>query len=340
MGDASRGIIVPKFRGDLVACAAVGRAMHDAQVESTDIRAIRWTSSRNRSSRWCRPWTVEGGRPVRRACAAPRRSPSSAASDVRRRARHAVGPLSVGRVRRSAAAPDLGSDRTTRVTAARRREAHRRRPTAARFPIAGSTASSWLGAARPGRARRRARRRDGVREPRRRDVPARRLELAHRANHPRPRRWCRLPRASPARCRSGRRDSIGRPLELGRAVGALVRTLVAHAAGRRRSSASSSSTTSTHRPPKICLRYLAEQIAAAGVVPDDRTVVIERCRDELGDWRVCVLSPFGSRIHAPWAMAVVERVRAEVGPRRRDDVDRRRVRGAGSRRPTTRRIRG
>ncbi len=61
------------------------------------------------------------------------------------------------------------------------------------------------------------------------------------------------------------------------------------------------------------LRYLADQMTAAGVVPDDRTVVIERCRDEMGDWRVCVLSPFGSRIHAPWAMAVVERVRAETG---------------------------
>ena len=48
-------------------------------------------------------------------------------------------------------------------------------------------------------------------------------------------------------------------------------------------------------------------------MPDDRTIVIERMRDELGDWRICLLSPFGGRIHAPWAMAVVERVRAETG---------------------------
>ena len=61
------------------------------------------------------------------------------------------------------------------------------------------------------------------------------------------------------------------------------------------------------------LRYLADQAAAAGVVPDDRTILIERCRDELGDWRICVLTPFGGRIHAPWAMAVVERARAETG---------------------------
>ena len=61
------------------------------------------------------------------------------------------------------------------------------------------------------------------------------------------------------------------------------------------------------------VRYLADQAAAAGAVPDDRTIVIERCRDELGDWRICVLSPFGGRIHAPWAMAAVERARAETG---------------------------
>jgi ATP-dependent Lhr-like helicase len=62
------------------------------------------------------------------------------------------------------------------------------------------------------------------------------------------------------------------------------------------------------------LRFLEDQEAATGVVPDDRTIVIERCRDELGDWRVCVLTPFGSRIHIPWAMAVSARIRAAGGP--------------------------
>jgi ATP-dependent Lhr-like helicase len=62
------------------------------------------------------------------------------------------------------------------------------------------------------------------------------------------------------------------------------------------------------------LQFLADQEAATGSVPDDRTVVIERCRDELGDWRVCVLTPFGSRIHIPWAMAVSARIRAAGGP--------------------------
>jgi ATP-dependent Lhr-like helicase len=60
------------------------------------------------------------------------------------------------------------------------------------------------------------------------------------------------------------------------------------------------------------LRYLEDQ-AAAGAVPDDRTLVIERCLDELGDWRVCLLSPLGSKIHAPWAMAATAQIRSRTG---------------------------
>ena len=60
------------------------------------------------------------------------------------------------------------------------------------------------------------------------------------------------------------------------------------------------------------LQYLADQQEATGAVPDDRTIVIERVMDELGDWRVCVLTPYGGKIHAPWAMAVTAKVRAAM----------------------------
>src|ERR1051325_704589 len=60
------------------------------------------------------------------------------------------------------------------------------------------------------------------------------------------------------------------------------------------------------------LQYLKDQEEATGSVPDHRTIVIERVTDELGDWRVCVLSPFGGKIHAPWAMAVAAKVRNEL----------------------------
>jgi ATP-dependent Lhr-like helicase len=107
-------------------------------------------------------------------------------------------------------------------------------------------------------------------------------------------------------------DSAGRPLELGRHIGELVRGL------RQMPPAAAIIRLTKHhdldaRAAENLLRYLADQGAATGAVPDDRTIVIERMRDELGDWRICVLSPFGGRIHAPWAMAVVERVNAETG---------------------------
>ena len=60
------------------------------------------------------------------------------------------------------------------------------------------------------------------------------------------------------------------------------------------------------------LQYLDDQHAATAAVPDDRTFVVERVRDDLGDWRVCVLTPFGGKIHAPWAMAVTAKVRREL----------------------------
>ncbi|HEX8171271.1 MAG TPA: DEAD/DEAH box helicase [Thermoanaerobaculia bacterium] len=60
------------------------------------------------------------------------------------------------------------------------------------------------------------------------------------------------------------------------------------------------------------LQYLDDQMEATGAVPDDRTIVVERVMDELGDWRVCVLTPFGGKVHAPWAMAVTAKVRNEL----------------------------
>ena len=108
-------------------------------------------------------------------------------------------------------------------------------------------------------------------------------------------------------------DNAGRPLEFGRRIGVLVRELRAlpHNVALTR-------LVREHdleaKAAENLLRFLADQEIATSVVPDDRTIVIERVRDELGDWRVCVLTPFGSRVHAPWAMAVTGRIRASGGP--------------------------
>ncbi len=107
-------------------------------------------------------------------------------------------------------------------------------------------------------------------------------------------------------------DGAGRPLEFGRRIGALVREL----RDAPRSVAVARLTTEHDLEPGAAenvLRYLADQELATVNVPDDQNIVIERVRDELGDWRVCVLTPFGSRVHAPWAMAVTAKLRAGNG---------------------------
>jgi ATP-dependent Lhr-like helicase len=58
--------------------------------------------------------------------------------------------------------------------------------------------------------------------------------------------------------------------------------------------------------------YLREQQTATRVVPSDQTIVVERFRDEIGDWRLCVLSPFGGRVHAAWGLALAARIRDEL----------------------------
>ena len=151
-------------------------------------------------------------------------------------------------------------------------------------------------------------------------------------------------------------DGPGRPLELGRAVGAFIRTigdelpadLESHlmqldaeaeraAVAARRGDVDPASEPSSGNgggaaPPRRAskalqptarlleqlqrencldraaavnvLRYLEAQRAATGAVPDDRTIVVERFRDEIGDWRICILTPFGARVHAPWGIAL------------------------------------
>jgi ATP-dependent helicase Lhr and Lhr-like helicase len=108
-------------------------------------------------------------------------------------------------------------------------------------------------------------------------------------------------------------DGPGRPLEFGRRIGAMVRELRALP-----KPAALTRLVSEHDldpgAAENLVQFLADQEVATGQVPDDRTIVIEHVRDELGDWRVCVLTPFGSRIHIPWAMAVSARIRAAGGP--------------------------
>jgi ATP-dependent Lhr-like helicase len=106
-------------------------------------------------------------------------------------------------------------------------------------------------------------------------------------------------------------DAPGRPIELGRALGAFVRE-VTHAGESARDARLTSAGLDRLAAGNL-VQYLGEQKDATGNIPDDRTIVVERFRDEIGDWRVCVHSFFGARVHAPWAQAIETRVRDELG---------------------------
>src|SRR5207244_6797111 len=67
------------------------------------------------------------------------------------------------------------------------------------------------------------------------------------------------------------------------------------------------------RAAQNLLAFLREQEGATGAVPSDSTVVVKRFHDEIGDWRLCVLTPFGGRVHAPWALALGARLRESLG---------------------------
>jgi len=107
-------------------------------------------------------------------------------------------------------------------------------------------------------------------------------------------------------------DAPGRPLELGQALGQFLRELAAEDQSKAEHILSS-----RYRLDDLAARnlaaYIAEEKAATGTVPSDRTLVIQRFRDEIGDWRIVLLSPLGARVHAPWALAASRKMRLERG---------------------------
>ena len=99
-------------------------------------------------------------------------------------------------------------------------------------------------------------------------------------------------------------DSVGRPKELGQAIGAFSRWAVEQDAEVLQRDYDLD-----ERAARNLLAYLREQLAATRVLPSERTIVLERFRDEIGDWRLCVLSPYGGRVHAAWGLALSARIR-------------------------------
>ena len=308
IGAASRGIIVPKFRGDLVACAAVTRAMHDARIEASRYprNPLDVLSQHIVAMVGMDDWHVDDlHATIRRA--AP-------FADLSRSIFEGVLDMLSGRYPSDDFAdlrPRLTWDRLqNRLTA---REGAKRMAVinGGTIPDRGLYGVFLIGEGGPG-ARVGELDEEMVFESRVGETfllgasTWRIEEITHDRVlvSPAP--------GEPGKMPFWKADAAGRPLELGRYIGEMVRTL------RQIPAAGAVDRLVNHhdldqQAAENLVRYLADQQAAAGVVPDDRTILIERCRDELGDWRVCVLTPFGSKIHAPWAMAVVERTKALTG---------------------------
>lgn len=107
-------------------------------------------------------------------------------------------------------------------------------------------------------------------------------------------------------------DTAGRPSEFGKKIGQMERELT-HLTRPVAFTKLVEDHSLNANAAENLLRYLEEQAKATNRIPSDQDIVIERCRDELGDWRICVLTPFGSPVHAPWCMAVTAKLRAERG---------------------------
>src|SRR3954462_12143070 len=103
-------------------------------------------------------------------------------------------------------------------------------------------------------------------------------------------------------------DQVGRPVELGRAVGDFSRWAVDREPEELMATADLD-----EKAARNLLTFLREQRDATRVLPSDQTIVVERFRDEIGDWRLCILSPFGGRVHSAWGLALAAKIRDERG---------------------------
>lgn len=304
----SEGVIFPKFRGDLVACAAVARAMHDGAVEATryprnplDIVAQQIVAMAAMDD-----WNVEELFAAIRG-AAP-------FAELSRTVFDGVLDMLSGRYPSDEFAelrPRITWDRVAGTITAREGSKRVAIANGGTIPDRGLYGVFLIGAG-PGAARVGELDEEMVFESRVGETFVlgasswRIDEITH------DRVLVTPAPGEPGKMPFWKGDRAGRPLELGLAIGRLMHDLL-----RLPPAAAVDRLTREHdldaRAAENLLEYLRDQLAVARAVPDAKTIVIERVRDELGDWRVCVLSPRGGRVHAPWAMAVAARIREQTG---------------------------
>ncbi|MGY2081638.1 ATP-dependent helicase [Modestobacter sp. SYSU DS0657] len=309
VGAVSEGVIFPKFRGDLVQSAVVAERMRAGAIESTrylrnplDVLAQQIVAMVSE-----RPRTVEEVAGVLRRSAAFASLPDSAL--------HAVLDMLAGRYPSDAFAelrPRLTWDRVTDTLTARAGAQRLAVTSGGTIPDRGLFGVFLVsGAGETGGKRVGELDEEMVYESRVGDVfllgssSWRIEEITHDRVlvSPAP--------GLPGKMPFWHGDTLGRPLELGRALGAFLREVgsATPEAGAERARAAGLDEWGAAN----LLAYLAEQKQATGHLPDDRTMLVERFRDELGDWRLVVHSPFGAQVNAPWALVLAARLRERYG---------------------------
>jgi ATP-dependent Lhr-like helicase len=304
----SKGVIFPKFRGDLVACAAVARAMHDGAVEATryprnplDVAAQHIVSMAAMDE-----WRVDELFDTIRG--------ASPFAELGRAAFDGILDMLSGRYPSDEFAelrPRVTWDRVAGTVVAREGAKRVAIANGGTIPDRGLFGVYLVGAG-PGAARVGELDEEMVFESRVGETFVlgastwRITEITH------DRVLVAPAPGEPGKMPFWKGDRAGRPLELGIAIGKLMHSLV-----RLPVAAAIDKLTRDHdldvRAAENLLQYLRDQMQATRALPDAGTIVVERVRDDLGDWRICVLSPRGGRIHAPWAMAAVAKIREETG---------------------------
>jgi ATP-dependent helicase Lhr and Lhr-like helicase len=304
----STGVIFPKFRGDLVACAAVTHAMINGKVEPSryprnplDVLAQQLVAMTS-----VEDWSVDDLYGVARQ-AAPY-------AELSRRVFEGVLDMLSGRYPSDEFAelrPRVTWDRVNGTLSARQGAKHMAIANAGTIPDRGLYGVFLAGADRD-RARVGELDEEMVFEARVGETFLLGASTWRIEQITHDRVLVTPAPGEPGKMPFWRGEAGGRPIELGFAIGKLIRELrlqkPEEAVARLERDHGLDTLAATH-----LLQYLADQRRAAETVPDDRTLLIERTRDDLGDWRVLVLSSLGSRVHAPWAMAVSARLREEAG---------------------------
>jgi ATP-dependent helicase Lhr and Lhr-like helicase len=309
VGAVSRGVLFPKYRGDLVQCALVAERMKAGAIES--IRYLR--NPLDVLAQQIVAMVSEGPRTVDEVAAVIRRSAAFAA--LPDSALHAVLDMLAGRYPSDAFAelrPRLTWDRVTDTLTARSGAQRLAVTSGGTIPDRGLFGVFLVSGAGEGGGRRVGELdEEMVYESRVGDVfllgssSWRIEEITHD-------RVLVTPAPGlPGKMPFWHGDAPGRPLELGRALGAFLREVgsATPEAGLERARAAGLDEWGAAN----LQAYLAEQKAATGHLPDDRTLLVERFRDELGDWRLVVHSPFGAQVNAPWALVLAARLRERYG---------------------------